>query len=283
MTQLLTDDVLVRGDEQLLVTVVIVVLVLNLFQSGMRFAQSMLIGHFGQRMQLQLILEFGSKLLRLPMTYFDGHRSGEVVSRLQDISRINALISEVIFGLPSQTFVAIVSLLVMTLYSLPLTLMALAAFSVVILLNVFFIPVLRQKLRSLIVQGTENQGFLVETFRGALTLKTGNATPQAWEEYQKNFGRITNLRWSAMKLGLYRAVSLQFSIGVVEQSYRALLRTACRCQWPGGSVYLRQNPSRSVWQKGEPSRAAGRHQTYAAWIWRSRAVCTRPDESYSGV
>jgi ABC-type bacteriocin/lantibiotic exporter with double-glycine peptidase domain len=204
MTQLLTDDVLVRGDEQLLVTVVIVVLVLNLFQSGMRFAQSMLIGHFGQRMQLQLILEFGSKLLRLPMTYFDGHRSGEVVSRLQDISRINALISEVIFGLPSQTFVAIVSLLVMTLYSLPLTLMALAAFSVVILLNVFFIPVLRQKLRSLIVQGTENQGFLVETFRGALTLKTGNATPQAWEEYQKNFGRITNLRWSAMKLGLYR-------------------------------------------------------------------------------
>ena len=76
MTQLLTDDVLVRKDEQLLVTVVIVVLVLNLFQGGMRLAQSMLIGHFGQRMQLQLILEFGSKLLRLLMSYFVGHRSG---------------------------------------------------------------------------------------------------------------------------------------------------------------------------------------------------------------
>jgi len=204
MMQLLTDDVLVRRDEQLLVTVVIVVLVLNLFQGGMRLAQSMLIGHFGQRLQLQLILEFGSKLLRLPMTYFDSHRSGEVVSRLQDISRINSLISEVIFGLPSQSFVAIISLLVMAVYSWSLTLMALAAFTVVILLNVLFLPVLRQKLRSLIVQGTENQGFLVETFRGALVLKTGNATPQAWEEYQKNFGRITNLRWGAMKLGLYR-------------------------------------------------------------------------------
>ncbi len=64
MTQLLTDDVLVRRDEQLLFAVVIVVLVLNLFQAGMRLAQSMLIGHFGQRIQLQLILEFGSKLLR---------------------------------------------------------------------------------------------------------------------------------------------------------------------------------------------------------------------------
>jgi ABC-type bacteriocin/lantibiotic exporter with double-glycine peptidase domain len=204
MTQLLTDDVLVRKDEQLLFAVVIVVLVLNLFQAGMRLAQSMLIGHFGQRIQLQLILEFGSKLLRLPMTYFDGHRSGEVVSRLQDISRINSLISEVIFGLPSQSFVAMVSLFVMAIYSWSLTLMALAAFSVVIIFNVLFLPILRQKLRSLIVEGTENQGFLVESFRGALLLKTGNATPQAWEEYQKNFGRITNLRWSAMKLGLYR-------------------------------------------------------------------------------
>jgi ABC-type bacteriocin/lantibiotic exporter with double-glycine peptidase domain len=204
MTQLLTDDVLVRGDERLLVTVVLGVLALNLFQTGMRFAQSMLIGHFGQRLQLKLILEFGSTLLRLPMTYFENHRSGEVVSRLQDISRINALVSQVIFGLPSQCFVAMVSLLVMCLYSGSLTWVALLAFSGVLLLNAMFLPKLRQKLRSLIVEGTENQGFLVETFRGQLVLKTGNAVLQAWEEYQKNFGRITNLRWDAMKLGLYR-------------------------------------------------------------------------------
>ncbi len=228
MTQLLTDDVLVRRDEQLLFAVVIVVLVLNLFQGGMRLAQSMLIGHFGQRIQLQLILEFGSKLLRLPMTYFDGHRSGEVVSRLQDISRINSLISEVIFGLPSQSFVALVSLLVMAIYSWSLTLMALAAFSVVVVINVLFLPILRQKLRSLIVEGTENQGFLVETFRGALLLKTGNATPQAWEEYQKNFGRITNLRWSAMKLGLYR----DSATGLIASL------TALMILWSGGRLVM---------------------------------------------
>jgi len=51
-TQLLMDDVLVRKDQQLPVRVVIVVLVLNFLQSGMRFAQSMLIGHFRQRLQL---------------------------------------------------------------------------------------------------------------------------------------------------------------------------------------------------------------------------------------
>lgn len=62
---------------------------------------------------------------------------------------------------------------------------------------------MRQKTRSAIVLGTENQGFLVETFHGVQVLKTTQATPQAWQEYQTNYGRLANLGWSTMKLGLY--------------------------------------------------------------------------------
>lgn len=65
------------------------------------------------------------------------------------------------------------------------------------------LPALRQKTRNAIVLGTENQGFLVETFRGVQVLKTTQATPQAWQEYQANYGRLANLGWSMMKLGLY--------------------------------------------------------------------------------
>jgi ABC-type bacteriocin/lantibiotic exporter with double-glycine peptidase domain len=55
----------------------------------------------------------------------------------------------------------------------------------------------------LIVSGTENQGFLVETFRGVQVLKTTHATDQAWQEYQSNYGRLANLGWGMMKLELY--------------------------------------------------------------------------------
>jgi ABC-type bacteriocin/lantibiotic exporter with double-glycine peptidase domain len=33
--------------------------------------------------------------------------------------------------------------------------------------------------------------------------KTTQATPQAWQEYQSNYGRLANLGWTTMKLGLY--------------------------------------------------------------------------------
>lgn len=203
MMQLLTDDVLVRGDTQLLTVVAIGAIALSLFSSVMGLVQSHLIGHFGQRLQLGLILEYGRQLLRLPLSYFEGRRSGEVVSRIADVDHINELVSQIVLGLPSQFFIALVSLGFMLFYSWGLTLASLAAFIIVTLVNLLFLPALRQKTRSAIVLGTENQGFLVETFHGVQVLKTTQATPQAWQEYQTNYGRLANLGWSTMKLGLY--------------------------------------------------------------------------------
>ena len=203
MIQLLTDDVLVRGDTQLLTTVAIGVIAMNLFRSAVGLVQSHLIGHFGQRLQFGLILEYGRKLLRLPLSYFEGRRSGEVVSRIADVDAINDLVSQIVLGLPSQFFIALVSLGLMLFYSWELTLASIAAFVIVTVVNLLFLPALRRKTRNLIVLGTENQGFLVETFRGVQVLKTTQAAPQAWGEYQSNYGRLANLGWGMMKLGLY--------------------------------------------------------------------------------
>ncbi|MBW4515813.1 MAG: peptidase domain-containing ABC transporter [Timaviella obliquedivisa GSE-PSE-MK23-08B] len=203
MMQLLTDDVLVRGDTQLLGVVAIGVIVMTLVRSAIGLIQSHLIGYFSQRLQFGLILEYGRKLLHLPLTYFEGRRSGEVVSRISDVDEIHALVSQIALGLPSQFFIAVVSLGFMLFYSGILTLASLVVFVFVTLVNLLFLPMLRQKTRSLIMLGTENQGFLVETFRGMQILKTSHATPQAWQEYQTNFGRLANLGWGMMKLELY--------------------------------------------------------------------------------
>jgi ABC-type bacteriocin/lantibiotic exporter with double-glycine peptidase domain len=220
MMQLLTDDVLVRGDTQLLTTVAIGVIAMNLIRSAISLVQSHLIGHFGQKLQLGLILEYGRKLLHLPLSYFEGRRSGEVVSRIADVKAINNLVSQIVLGLPSQFFIAVVSLGFMLFYSWELTLASIIAFMIVTGVNLLFLPAIRQKTRNLIVSGTENQGFLVETFRGIQVLKTTQATPQAWSEYQGNYGRLANLGWSMMKLGLYSStitgiLSTFISIGIL--------------------------------------------------------------------
>jgi ABC-type bacteriocin/lantibiotic exporter with double-glycine peptidase domain len=231
MMQLLTDDVLVRGDTQLLTTVAIGVIAMNLIKSAIGLVQSHLIGHFGQRLQLGLVLEYGRKLLHLPLSYFEGRRSGEVVSRIADVNAVNALVSQIVLGLPSQFFIALVSLGFMLFLSWELTVASIVAFVLVTGVNLLFLPSLRSATRKQIVLGTENQGFLVETFRGVQVLKTTQATPQAWQEYQGNYGRLANLNWRTMKLEIYSStitgiLSTLTSIGVLWLgSYLVINRT----------------------------------------------------------
>jgi len=202
LIQILTDDVLIRQDLGLLNVVVMAVLVMNIFSSGLELAQSTLIAHFAQRLELGLVMEFGRQILRLPLRYYESRRSGEIVSRLQDIQAINQLISQVVVSLPGQLFVAVVSVCFMFVYSWKLTLAAIVIAAVMTLSTFTFWPVLQQKTRSALALDSENQGVMVETFKGALTLKTTNTAPQLWEEFQHRFSRLANLNFRTTQIGI---------------------------------------------------------------------------------
>ncbi|MBC1237788.1 ABC transporter ATP-binding protein [Nostoc linckia z18] len=202
LLQILTDDVLVRGDTKLLTTVAIAVVVMNVVSRSLSFVQSNLIAHFAQRLQLSLVLEFGRQILRLPLSYYEARRSGEIVSRLRDISQINQLVASLIISLPSQFFIAVISFSIMVFYSWKLTVVAVFIAMMMSVSTIVFQPTLRQKTRELLVQEAEVQGVLVETFKGALTLKTTTSRPQFWDEFQSRFSRLANVTFSTIQIGI---------------------------------------------------------------------------------
>ncbi len=203
--QILTDDVLIRGDTRLLLGIVLAVVLMYLVRSGLGLVADNLIAHFAQRLELGFVLEFGQQILRLPLTYYETRRSGEVVSRLRDIEEINRLVSGVIINLPSTVLIALVSLGLMLFYSWKLTAVALVVAVLMTLSTIVFQPILRQKTRSEMVLETETQGVLVETFKGALTLKTTAAEHQFWDEMQSRFGRLANLMLSTTRISIFNS------------------------------------------------------------------------------
>ncbi|MBD0309567.1 MAG: peptidase domain-containing ABC transporter, partial [Microcoleus sp. T1-bin1] len=217
LVQLLTDDILVRGDTQLLASVAIAVIVINLFSSSLGLVQSNLIAQFSQRLELGLVMEFARKFLRLPLTFYETRRSGEIVSRLQDIQEINKLVSQVAISLPSQFFIAVVSFVFMLFYSKELTLAATVIALLMTASTVVFLPALQHKTRSLLVLEAESQGVLVETFKGALTVKTTSSAQQLWEEFQSRFGQLANLTFRTIQISIINGVfsGLVSSIGSV--------------------------------------------------------------------
>lgn len=233
LLQILTDDVLIRGDTHLLNSVIIAALVMNLISSSLRFIQSNLVAHFAQRLELNLVLEFGRAILSLPLPYYESHRSGEIISRLRDIQAINQLISQAGIILPSQLFVALVSLGFMLVYSPQLLIISLGIAAIMTLSTVVLLPKIQQKIRNLLALTAENQGLLIETFKGALTLKTKNAAPQFFEEFQIRYGRQANLTFSTLQMAIINNI---FS-GFVSLSGETILL------WFGSSLVFAQTLS----------------------------------------
>ncbi|MCY6494434.1 peptidase domain-containing ABC transporter [Leptolyngbya sp. GGD] len=203
LMQLLTDDVLVRGDLKLLNTIAIAVIAILVVNNLLELVQSNLITHFAQRLELGLVLDFCKQILRLPLSYYESRRSGEVLSRLQDIQQLNYLVSQTIVSLPSRFFVALISLGLMLFYSWKLSVFAIAVVLLMTVSVVIFQPSLQRKLQQSLAVEAENQGVLVETFKGALTVKTLVATPQFWGEFQNRFSRLTTLNLRTNQIGIF--------------------------------------------------------------------------------
>jgi ATP-binding cassette subfamily C protein len=230
LIQVLTDDILVRQDLRMLTTIALVVVLINGLRSFMQWVQANLIIHFAQRLELKLVLDFGRQLLKLPLSYYESRRSGEVVSRLQDIQAVNQLIAQTIITVPTQIFVALIALGLMVAYSPLLTGVALIIGVLMATSTVILWPILKVRTQTLLITDADIQGLLVETFKGALTLKTTHAAPQFWDEFQRRFGRLGRLTLERNQFAIANSIFSQLvsSIGVI-----SLL-------WLGGWLVIRQ-------------------------------------------
>ncbi|MEL7521147.1 MAG: peptidase domain-containing ABC transporter, partial [Cyanobacteria bacterium J06553_1] len=207
-------DVLVRGDSSLLTTVSLGVVSLLVVSSTLKWVQYNLVANLSQRIELGMTMEFGSKLLRLPLSYFEARRSGEIVSRLEDVARINNLISDLAVELPSLFFTALISFGLMLFYSIRLTLLSVAVAAVMTVVTMLFLPALRQRSRQVLSLDAENQGLLVETFKGALTFKTTSSEPQIWEELQRRYGQLAHEEYRTSQLGIANGQFSELTAGI---------------------------------------------------------------------
>jgi ATP-binding cassette subfamily B protein len=109
----LVDNVLPGGNLSLLnllgiamVLIIILRLFLNLFQT-------LFILKTGQKIDATLILGYYQHLLKLPQTFFDNMRTGEIISRIGDAVKIRVFVNDVSINLILNIFILIVSFILM--------------------------------------------------------------------------------------------------------------------------------------------------------------------------
>lgn len=95
--QVLIDNYIPNGMEQMLDIVVMGLIVAYVFNSIFVYSRDFLLAILGQKLSTDIILEYIKHIFELPLEFFSTRKTGEIVSRFTDASKIiDALASMVV-------------------------------------------------------------------------------------------------------------------------------------------------------------------------------------------
>lgn len=171
-TKFLIDDVVGKSRTDLLLPLLGVVGAAAAVQAGTSFALSQLLSKGAQRLIAELRTKVQAHVTRLPVAFFDGQKTGELVSRvMNDVEGIRNLVGTGIVDLLGGFVTALLALAVMVTLS-PLLTGMMVLFLLLFALGLFAaFGVLRPVFRERSKIHAEVSGRLTETFAGIRVVK----------------------------------------------------------------------------------------------------------------
>ncbi|MCA2967330.1 MAG: ABC transporter ATP-binding protein [Acidobacteriaceae bacterium] len=190
-TRYLIDDVLGRQQFGMLNPLILAVFAATAVQAAASYSLTQLLSKAAQRLIAEMRAKVQSHIGRLPIAYFDAHKSGELVSRIMtDVEGVRNLVGTGLVELIGGLLTALLSLFILLSISTSMTVVAMAVVLVFTgLLQNFFRklrPVFRQ--RGLIQ--SEVTGRLTESLGGARVIKGYHAEAREEEVFRQGANRL---------------------------------------------------------------------------------------------
>lgn len=183
--QVVMDKVLVHRGVSTLDVLVMGLVVVVLFESGLSTLRAYVFSHTTSRIDVELGARLFRHLLQLPLAYFQARRVGDSVARVRELENIRSFLTGNAITLVLDLAFSVIFIAVMLLYSVTLTLIVLVSLPLYVGLSLTIMPVLRARLNEKFARGAENQALLVETVTGIQTVKAGALEPavaKRWDD-----------------------------------------------------------------------------------------------------
>lgn len=190
MTQVVVDKVLSHHAMNTLYTIAVGIFIVYVYELLINLCRSYLFVHTTNRIDVMLSAKLFHHLFGLPLKYFESRRVGETVARVRELDQIRSFLTGTpISSLIDAVFV-IVYIVVLFLYSVPLTLMVLASLPMFAILSLIITPLFKKRLDEKFETGAMAQSFLVESVNGIHTVKAfalESSFEDKWGDLQSDY------------------------------------------------------------------------------------------------
>ncbi len=208
--QVIVDKVLTHRGYETLFVMIAGLVVVSLFDVVLQYLRAYALSHTTNRIDVELGQRLFAHLLRLPMSYFETRSAGQTVARVRELETIRAFLTgQGLFSAIDLVF-TVVFIAVMFAYSVPLTLIALIALPVYILIGFTVRPPLRDLINEKFNRGAASQQFLVETIVGVGTIKSAAVEPIMRAQWEEKLAAYVKTSFSATMLGTGGQLGIQY-------------------------------------------------------------------------
>lgn len=199
-TQVVLDKVLVHHSLSTLNVIAVAFGAVIIFEMLLGLSRNYIFAHTTSKIDARLGAMLFDHLIKLPMIYFENRKVGNIVARVRELDSIREFIANKSVTVLLDMLFSVVFVIMMLLYSVKLTLVALAFVTVIATLYFFATPRLRARLEDKFQMGARSNSYLVESITGISTVKSlaiEGSMQRLWEDflakYVKSSFELSNL------------------------------------------------------------------------------------------
>ncbi len=192
LLQWVVDQVLPSADASLLVTMAVGFVALTLFQAAALSLRGWTLVHISSQLNVGWASAVFSKLLKLPISYFEKRSVGDVASRLASIQSIQRILTTNFVEAVIDGLMSAVTLTVMFLYSKTLAILSIVVVSTYVTARVLTLRKVAEATESQLVLGATQNSYMLETVRGMQAIKLSGAEVTRQEKFANLIISTTN-------------------------------------------------------------------------------------------
>ena len=178
------------------------ILLATIIQSAVGTVRSILLSHFSFKTDLQLNFSYLSHIFKLPVSFFESRKSGEILSRLGDLEKIRQTLSSAALSGIMDAVMLLVSAPI--LFSINVKLFGISFLTVILAaaITMIYAKIYRNYYSKSMSQNADVQSYLYESLNGVSTVKALNAEEIINYEYEKKKMTAVNTNWTLNRYGI---------------------------------------------------------------------------------
>ena len=191
--------------------------VLYIFRFFFEFIRGKFLCKLSKWMNTSLVMGYSDHLIDLPMRFYSTHKTGDLLSRYEDSSKVTEALSTVTLTLFIDLFMTVGCAVILYKQSPEMFAVAAFIFLAYLFISFLFIKPLKKFNRTVLENGSELTSYLKEAIDGAETIKHCQAESNMKEKTHQLFSKFvnSNIKGSMLQISKQSITDMVTSIGTL--------------------------------------------------------------------